>query len=235
MNSGTNCSRPRELPGLSERRPASEGNRLADTRTRSSGPTIPARCAPLPRLAPVRPDIAGDAIEGAFDQFRYQQTAVIDRTRHGRPSLRYDLEADAAVIGFVADQNDEAMGLGLGILQRAIEQHAADAALSERRLDRQRPEHQGRRIADADRQLPYRADHQRADPRRERQIEQMVDVFAQAVGAEHETAGPEGALVQAFDRLRVLWGFGQNGDGEFAHGEARGSIWRRRGQNSALP
>src|SRR5215204_3781226 len=133
----------------------------------------PGRRATLPRLAPVRPDIAGDAFEAALDQLCYQEAAVIDRTRHGRAPLRYDLEADAAVIGLVADQNDQAMALGLGIPQRAIEQHAADAALSERRLDRQGPEHQGRRVADADRQLPHGADQQCAYPRREREVEQM--------------------------------------------------------------
>ena len=127
------------------------------------------------------------------------------------------------------------MSLGLGVPQRTIEQQAPDAAAAERRLDRQRPEHQGRRVADADRQLAHRADHQRADPRRERQVEQMVDMFAQAVGAEHETAGTEGALMQAFDRLRVLGGFGQYGDGEFAHDEARDSIWRRRGPSAEVP
>ena len=54
-------------------------------------------------------------------------------------------------------------------------------------------------------------------------------MLAQAVGAQHETAGPEGALMQALDRLRVLWCFGQDGDVKFAHDEARDSIWRRRG------
>ena len=103
------------------------------------------------------------------------------------------------------------MALRLGIAQRAIEQHAADAALPERRLDRQRPEHQGRRIADADRQLPHRADQQRADPCREGEIEQMIDMLAQSIGAQHEAAGPEGTLKQALDRLRVVRGFRQNG------------------------
>jgi hypothetical protein len=46
--------------------------------------------------------------------------------------------------------------------------------------------------------------------------------------------------VQALDRLRVLWRFGQYGNGEIAHGGARDSIWRRRGPlpaalNPALP
>ena len=104
-------------------------------------------------------------------------------------------------------------------MQRAIEQRAADAAAAKRRLDRQRPEQQGRRVADADRQLPHRADQQRADPGRERQIEQMIDMLAQPIGAQHEAAGPEGALVQTLDRLRVVGGFGQYGEGEIVHGE----------------
>src|SRR6478736_2078 len=141
----------------------------------SNAALIAARAA-LPRLAPIRPDRAGYVVEGAVDQFGDQQAAVIDRPRHRRPALRNRLEADAAVIGLVANQDDEAMPLRLGIAQRTIEQHATDAALPERRLDRQRPEHQGRRIADADRQLPHRADQQCADPCREGEIEQMIDM-----------------------------------------------------------
>ncbi len=62
-------------------------------------------------------------------------------------------------------------------------------------------------------------------------------MLAQAVGAQHETAGTEGALVQAFDRLRVLWRFGQDSDVKFAHDGARDSIWRRRGPlpEAAIP
>ena len=37
-------------------------------------------------------------------------------------------------------------------------------------------------------------------------------MLAQPIGAQHETAGPEGALVQALDRLRVVRGFGQYGE-----------------------
>src|SRR3954471_5136675 len=79
------------------------------------------------RLAPVRADRAGNAVEGAVDEFSDQEAAVIHRAGHGRPSLRNRLETDAAVIGFVADQNNQAMALLFRILQRAIEQHAPDA------------------------------------------------------------------------------------------------------------
>ncbi len=34
-------------------------------------------------------------------------------------------------------------------------------------------------------------------------------MLANPVGAQHEAAGPERALVQPFDRLRVVGGFGQ--------------------------
>ena len=56
-------------------------------------------------------------------------------------------------------------------------------------------------------------------------------MLAQPVGAQHEAAGPERALVQAFDRLRVLGGLGQYGEREVAHdgrgiasGEARSIV-----------
>ena len=46
----------------------------------------------------------------------------------------------------------------------------------------------------------------------------MIDMLAQPIGAEHEAAGPEGPLMQAFDRLRVLCRFRQDGKGEIVHG-----------------
>ena len=115
-----------------------------------------------------------------------------------------------------------------GVGQSAIQQRAADAAAAERRLDRQRPQHQGLGVADADRQLPHRAHQQGSDPGGKRQLEQMVDMLAQPVGAQHETAGSERALMQAFDGLRVVGNFGQYRQREIAH-KARDSIWRRRG------
>jgi hypothetical protein len=68
--------------------------------------------------------------------------------------------------------------------------------------------------------LPDRADQQRADPRRERQLEQMIDMLAQPIGAQHEAAGPESALMQALDRVGVVRLLGQDGQGEITHGIA---------------
>ena len=143
----------------------------------------------LSRHAPVRTDRAGNIGERAIDEFRHQQAVVVDRSRHGRPALRNRLEADAAVIGLVADQQHQAMALGLGVLQRALQQRAADAAAAKRRLDRQRPQQQRPGIADADRQLAHRTHQQRADPGRERQIEQMIDMLAEA-GRRSARSGP---------------------------------------------
>ena len=65
----------------------------------------------------------------------------------------------------------------------------------------------------------------------------MIDMLAQAVRAQYETARTECAFVQAFDRLRVLGCFGQDGDVKSAHDGARDSIWRRRGPSpgTAIP
>src|SRR6202023_2562510 len=94
--------------------------------------------AKLSRQAPVRADRAGNVGERAIDEFGHQKEAVVPRTRHGCPSFRNDLEADAAVIGLVADQQHEAMAFYFRLLQRAIQQRAADAAAAKRRLARPR-------------------------------------------------------------------------------------------------
>ena len=136
---------------------------------------------------------------------------IVHRSRHGGPPLRNRLESDAAVIRLVADQQHEPVTSCFRVFQRAIKQRAADPTAPERRLDRQRPQQQRLGIADANRQLPHRTDQQRADPRRKRQIEQMIDMLAQPVSAQHETAGPECPLMQPLDRLRVIGGFGRYG------------------------
>src|SRR3984893_9852575 len=92
-------------PGLL-RTPTSPRKRGEVSRTRAP---IQFGVINLPRLAPVRVDRAGNAGERAFDEFRHQEAAVVDRSRHARPPLRNSLEADAAVIGLVADQQHEAM------------------------------------------------------------------------------------------------------------------------------
>ena len=152
--------------------------------------------------SPVRPDQAVDAVEGAGLKFGHQQAGRIDRSRHFHLALGDALEAGLAVERLVADQHHQLVALRLGVLERARDQRRADAALAERRLDRQRPEQQRRRLADADRRQPQRADQQRADARGEGQIEHMAPALADAKGAAGIAAGAEGALMQPLDRQR---------------------------------
>jgi hypothetical protein len=52
----------------------------------------------------------------------------------------------------------------------------------------------------------------------------VIDMLAQPIGAQHETAWPERPLMQAFDRLRVISGFRQYGERQIAHIGMRDSI-----------
>src|SRR3977135_605841 len=63
----------------------------------------------LPRKTPVRPDRAGDVGERAVDQFGDQQALVIHRPGHLYPAFWNHLEAEAAVVGLVADQQHQTM------------------------------------------------------------------------------------------------------------------------------
>src|ERR1700757_4651308 len=99
------------------------------------------------REIPIRADRAGHAVECAAGQLGDQQAVVVDRAGHGCPALRHASEADAAVIGLVADQQDETVPLCLRIAQRAIEQRTPDAVLAKRRLDRQWSPHHALGVA----------------------------------------------------------------------------------------
>ena len=106
------------------------------------------------------------------------------------------------------------------VRQRALHQRKADPAVAERRLDRERPEQQRRRLPDPHRREPHRADQQRADARGEGQSEIVPDALADAVGGARIAPGTEGALVQPLDRQGVVFGFRQDGDGEIGHSGA---------------
>ena len=56
------------------------------------------------RDVPIRADRTGHTVERTIDEFGEQQTAIVDRAGHDRPSLGDGLESDAAIIGFVTDQ-----------------------------------------------------------------------------------------------------------------------------------
>src|SRR5262249_19426706 len=78
-------------------------------------------------------------------------------------------------------------------------------------------EQQRRRLADAYRGEPHRADQQRADARRERQRQRVRSALADAIGGFGVASRSEGALVQPLDRVRVVGRLRQNGEGKAAH------------------
>ena len=136
------------------------------------------------------------------------------------------LETDALVIRLVADQHDQFVALGFRVLQRALHHRHADAAIAERRLDGERPEHQRRRLADAHRRHAHGSDQQRADARRVGKIEPVRHLLADALRGAHVAARAEGALVQPLDRGRILGLFGQDREGKIGHeASPRISIW----------
>src|SRR5262249_43902893 len=109
------------------------------------------------------------------------------------------------------------MALCLGLRKRALDQHLPDAAVAERRLDRERAEQQRLDLADANRGEPYRANEQRSDMRRERKLQGMVMALADAIGGLGIAAGAEGALMQPLDGERIARGFGPDSEGKIGH------------------
>src|SRR5579862_1943105 len=200
------------------------------------GMLIPGFCFAQSRLRsfPLRPHWTGHAVKRAIDELGDQKPRRIDRAGHDGASRRHALEAGFAVIRLVADQEDELVALRRRFLQRPLDQGLADAALAERRLDRQRPEQQRLGFADANRRQPHRADQQRAGARGKRHVEPVRHLLAQAIRGLGVAAGPERALVQAVDRRRVLGGLGQDGERQIVH-RAAPSIWIVRGPAAAPP
>ena len=58
-------------------------------------------------------------VKGAFGEFGDQEASRIDRSRHGRVAMRHAFEAGFAVVGLVADQNNQLMAFGAGLTERA--------------------------------------------------------------------------------------------------------------------
>src|SRR5215207_2070581 len=134
--------------------------------------------------------------ERALRQFEDEKPRRIDRAGHDELAVRHAPEAEAAVIGLVA--NEECEGV-LRMLARRRErtrhQRRADAALLESRVDSERAEDEPVHRAGAHRRQPHGADEQRPDERREGEVEDMRRTLAQALGRAREAAGSEGALV----------------------------------------
>jgi hypothetical protein len=88
-------------------------------------------------VRPVRTDRPADILERTIDKFTHQKPRMIDRPRHGGAALQDPFEACAAV-GLITDQQHKTMAFRRRILQGTLKQRTADAAIAERRLDRQR-------------------------------------------------------------------------------------------------
>src|SRR5580704_13389419 len=186
------------------------------------------------RSFPLRPHRTGHAVKRPIDKLGDQKPRRIDRAGHDGAPRRHALEAGFTVIRLVADQHDELVALRGRFLERTLDQGLTDAALAERRLDGQRAEQERLGVADANGRQPHRTDQQRAGARRERHVEPMCHLLAQAVGGFGVAAGPKRALVEAVDRRRVGGGLGQDGERQIVH-RAAPSISTVRGPAGARP
>src|SRR5262249_39903485 len=103
---------------------------------------LPARGYAKAARGSVRPYWTRYAFKSAFRQFRKQEPRRIDRPRHGRAPMGNGLEAAFRVIGFVADQNDEAMPLVLRLLECTLDQGLPHSAIAKCRLNCDRTKQQ---------------------------------------------------------------------------------------------
>ena len=143
--------------------------------------------------APGRPHQAARALERTRHQLARQQPLAGVGAGQGEGAGPLRGEAEAAVIGCIAHQQDSLMTARLRLRERMAHQLAADAALAEFGLDRQRPEQQ-RRPPRAGRDVPqpHGADQAAVRAGDERQALRRQPALAQPLGRLGEAAIPEG-------------------------------------------
>ncbi len=147
-----------------------------------------------------------------------EQPVEVDRPRHRHLAARNSLEAERAIIRFVADQDDcRRTGL-LRSFQRDAHQLAADADILVIRPNRQRPEHQRPALAGGNTRHPHRRDDRAVISRDERQRPLVRPAFADLVGGARETPRPEGLFVDVIDFRVVRRVFRQVDDVGSVHG-----------------
>ena len=83
-------------------------------------------------------------VERAFGEFAIEQPVWIDRTREDEPARRHWEKPHFAVIGHVADEQDQPVPGRSRRVERFLHQLFADAPRAEGRIDGQRPQQQGR-------------------------------------------------------------------------------------------
>ena len=110
---------------------------------------------------PVGGDHAPGAVERAFAQLEAEQPVALERARQRQLAGLGGREAEAGVIGRVAEQDYRAMATRLRRRERVVHQRSPDAELAGGSLHRQRAEHERRDAPDADVPQPHGA-HQAA-------------------------------------------------------------------------
>jgi hypothetical protein len=83
------------------------------------------RVAAFNRLASGRDDHAGGAVEPAFDEFDRQETVALDRAGQGERAGLCRREAEAGVVGRIADEHDRAVTEAVGLRQRVAHQESS--------------------------------------------------------------------------------------------------------------
>jgi hypothetical protein len=177
-----------------------------------------ARQRSKPRLKSNARYAAAHIREGVFLEFAHQQAIGIDRARQRQPAARRARESHTAVIGLVADEQDETMSSFFRRLQRASDEIFADASRTERWIYGQRTQQQRRGLFTPDMRHDVRADQERADARDEGQFGSRRAFFPETIGRSGKAARAEAPFVQLLDGWQV--GRRERGDGErdFGHG-----------------
>ena len=140
----------------------------------------------------------------AGNELQAEEARAIDRARQGEALRRRRGEAEARVIGRVADQQDRLMAALGGARDRLAHQARADAEAAMGSSDRERAEHQRVDAAGAHRPEPHRADERVAVLGDEREAVGGQASGAQALARLLEARRAEGGLEQRLARGRVL-------------------------------
>ena len=166
---------------------------------------------------PCPPHLSLHAFEGAFDEFAIEQTLRIDRPRENEPARRHRRETHPAIVGHVADEQNQSVPRRPRGAERFHHQLFADSARAKWRIDSQRAKQQRRPVGAQNWRHPVGADKQGADSRDEGQGVVQLAPFAQPVRRAGEPARPKSALVELFDSREVGWRLWAEREGKIRH------------------
>ena len=127
-----------------------------------------------------------------------EQTVALERPRHPQRAGLLGREAEAAVIGRIADQQDRRVAEPARLAHGPPHQRGADAAAAAVGGDRERAEQQRRRaVAAADVPQPHGADDAAAVGGDEGEAVRRQTVFAQALGRLAKRVSPKASSSSA--------------------------------------